>query len=186
MLPKPWKTLSTREVYRNPWMRLREDIAEMPNGRTTLYGVCEFGECVGVLPFVDDDHVVMVRQYRYVQKEDCRWEMPTGGVRTGESLEEAAQRELMEEVGYHAGSLTWINSYYTSKSICEETAHLYVGRELVKVNATPDETEFLETAILPFEKVLQWVSACEIRDSMTVIAVLVAAQQRLATRRASQ
>ena len=53
MPPQPWKTLSTREVYQNKWMRLREDIAEMPNGRTTIYGVCEFGQCVGVLPFVD-------------------------------------------------------------------------------------------------------------------------------------
>jgi ADP-ribose pyrophosphatase len=38
MPPKRWKTLSTRQVYQNPWMRLREDIAEMPNGKTTIYG----------------------------------------------------------------------------------------------------------------------------------------------------
>ena len=100
MPPLPWKTLTTQEIYRNPWMRLREDVAELPNGRTTIYGVCEFGQCVGVLPFVDDEHVVMVRQYRYVQKENSRWEMPTGGVRMGESFEAAAQRELMEEAGY--------------------------------------------------------------------------------------
>ena len=49
MPPQPWKTLSTRDIYRNKWMALHEDIAEMPNGRTTLYGVCEFGQCVGVL-----------------------------------------------------------------------------------------------------------------------------------------
>jgi 8-oxo-dGTP pyrophosphatase MutT (NUDIX family) len=178
MLPKPWQTLSTREVYRNKWMRLREDIAEMPDGRTTLYGVCEFGQCVGVLPFVDHDHVVMVRQYRYVQKENQRWEMPTGGMRAGESPEEAAQRELTEETGYRAGTLTWVNSYFTSKSVCDETAHLYVGRNLAKVSAAPDETEFLETAVLPFDDVLKMVLESEIRDSMTVIAVLLAARRQ--------
>ncbi len=177
MSPNP-KTLSTREVYRNKWMRLREDIAEMPDGRTTLYGVCEFGQCVGVLPYVDDHHVVMVRQYRYVQKENQRWEMPTGGVRAGESPEEAAQRELMEETGYRAGTLTWVNSYLTSKSVCDETAHLYVGRNLAKVSAVPDETEFLETAVLPFDDVLKMVLESEIRDSMTVIAVLLAARRQ--------
>ena len=83
MPPPPWKTLTTREVYRNRWMRLREDIAELPNGRTTIYGVCEFGQCVGVLPFVTPDDVVLVRQYRYVQRENSRWEMPTGGVHPG-------------------------------------------------------------------------------------------------------
>ncbi len=114
MPPEPWKTLQSREVYRNPWMRLREDLAALPNGHTTIYGVCEFGHCVGVLPFVSPEEVVMVRQYRYVQRENSRWEMPTGGVRAGESLEEAAQRELMEEAGYRAGALTWISSYWTS------------------------------------------------------------------------
>src|SRR5439155_17609791 len=135
--PEPWKTLSSREVYRNPWIRVREDLAEMPNGRTTIYGVCELGQCVGVLPFVDDDHVVMVRQYRYVFGENQRWELPTGGVHPGESLEAAAQRELMEEAGYRAGRLTWVNSYFTSKSVCQEVAHLYVGRDLVAVGAQP-------------------------------------------------
>ncbi len=180
MPPQPWKTLSTREVYRNQWMRLREDIAEMPNGRTTIYGVCEFGQCVGVLPFVDEGHVVMVRQYRYPARENHRWEMPTGGVHPAESLEESAQRELMEEVGYRAGVLQWIGSYHTSKSVCEEIAHLYIGRELTPAVAPPDDTEFFERAVLPFESVLQMVIDSEIRDSMTVIAVLHAARLRAA------
>lgn len=178
MPPDPWKTRQTREVYRNNWMRLREDIAELPNGHTTIYGVCEFGQCVGVLPFVTPDEVVMVRQYRYVQRENSRWEMPTGGVRPGEPLETAAQRELMEEVGYRAGTLTWISSYFTSKSICDETAHLYLGQDLEAVAAIPDETEFLEVAVLPFADVLRQVLSSEIRDSMTVIAVLHAARLR--------
>jgi ADP-ribose pyrophosphatase len=105
MPPKAWKTRSSRQIYKNPWTRVREDIAEMPNGKTTIYGVIECGHCVGVLPFLDDNHVVMVRQYRYVFGENHRWEMPTGGVKAGEPLEEAARRELREEVGYDAQEL---------------------------------------------------------------------------------
>jgi len=178
MVPQPWKTLSTREVYKNKWMRLREDIAELPNGHTTIYGVCEFGECVGILPFVDDESVVMVRQYRYVHHENHRWEMPTGGIRPGETPEQAAQRELMEEAGYSASQLTWVSSYHTSKSVCHETAHLYIARGLAAADAAPDDTEFLERAILPFDEVFEMVTASEIRDSMTVIAVLHAARLR--------
>ena len=81
MPPKPWKTLSTRLVYQNPWTKVREDIAEMPNGKTTIYGVIMCSDAVGVLPFVDDDHIALVRQYRYVFEENQRWEMPTGGWR---------------------------------------------------------------------------------------------------------
>lgn len=175
---KPWKTVSSREVYKNPWIRVREDVAQLPNGHTTLYGVCEMGECVGILPFVDDDHVMMVRQYRYVQQENHRWEMPTGGMHSGETREAAAQRELMEEIGYCAGQLNWISSFYSSKSVCDETAHLFIATNLTPAQAPPDKTESFEITTLPFDTVLQWVMSSHIRDSMTVIAVLHAAQLR--------
>jgi len=178
--PQPWKTLSTRTVYQNPWTRVREDIAEMPNGKSTIYGVIECGQCVGVLPFVDTDHLLMVRQYRYVFGENHRWEMPTGGVKEGELLEDAARRELREEVGYDAKVLEPISTYFTSKSIVQEVAHLFIGRDLHLTAALPDETEFLEVKIFPFADVHEMVLTSEIRDSMTVIAVLHAARLRAA------
>jgi ADP-ribose pyrophosphatase len=178
MPPQPWKTLSSQLIYANKWTRLREDVAELPDGRTTIYGVVTFGQCVGVLPFLGADQVVMVRQYRYVQQENHRWEMPTGGMRPDETPEAAAQRELQEEVGYSAGRLEWISTYYTSKSVCDETAHLYLGYDLVPAALPPDETEFFEIAALPFAEVLDLVLKGEIRDGMTVIAVLHAARLR--------
>ena len=149
----------------------------MPNGKTTIYGVIECSDCVGVLPFIDDKHVILVRQYRYVFDENNRWEMPTGGVKPSESLLDAAHRELREEVGYDAAELRHINTYYTSKSIMREIAHLYIGYHLNQVKALADETEFLETEIFSFDDALQMVLESEIRDSMTVIAILHAARQ---------
>jgi len=177
MPPKPWKTLSSRPVYQNPWTRVREDIAEMPNGKTTIYGVVECGQCVGVLPFLDDQRVVLVRQYRYVFGENIRWEMPTGGVKTGETILEAAHRELREESGYDALELNPICIYYPSKSIVQEVAHLFLGRNLIHVQDIPDNTEFFEIETFPFDRVLQMVMNSEIRDSMSVIAILHAARQ---------
>ena len=178
MKPKPWRTLSSRQIYENPWMHLREDLAEMPDGRTTVYGVVTFGDCVGVVPFLGEDYVVLVRQYRYVQGENHRWEIPTGGVHEGETREEAAQRELTEETGYRAGRLLLISSYYTSKSVCDETAHIYIGYDLAPAIARPDETEFLERRAFPFEKALRMVLQCDIKDSMSVIGLLLAARRR--------
>jgi len=177
MTPKPWKTLSSRIVYQNPWTSVREDIAEMPNGKQTVYGVVDIGEAVGVLPFVDDTQVLLVQQYRYVFDENNRWEMPTGGVKTGENLLEAANRELHEETGFDTAQLEHITTYYTSKSVMYEIAHLYIGRHLTHSRAIPDETEFLEVETFSFEEALQMVLKSEIRDSMTVIAVLLAARQ---------
>lgn len=178
MTPKPWKTLSTRVVYENRWMRVREDIAELPNSKRTIYGVVESGDCVGVLPFIDEKHVVLVRQYRYVFGEEHRWEMPSGDVKPGETFEDAARRELGEEVGYDAGVLEPVSTYYTSKSIMAKIGHLYIGRNLSQVKAVPDETEFLEVGIFPFDQVFEMVVSSEIRDSMTVIAVLHAGRMR--------
>jgi ADP-ribose pyrophosphatase len=173
----PWKTVSTKPIYANPWISLREDLVELPNGRTTIYGVVSCAECVGVLPFLDTDTVVLVRQYRYVAGRTT-WEMPTGGVHAGESVEEAAQRELAEEVGYQAGRLTHVSTYHTSKSVMDETAHLFLGEGMVKLELPADETEFIETRPFPFREVVGMVLSGEIVDGMTIIAVLHAARMK--------
>jgi ADP-ribose pyrophosphatase len=170
--------LSSKPIYDNPWMSLREDVAQMPDGRTTIYGVVTFGDCVGVVPFVDDEHVLLVRQYRYVQGENHRWEIPTGGVHAGETLIESAQRELAEEAGCHAGRLTHVSSYYTSKCICDETAHLYIGEELTPAESPPDETEFLERRVFPFGEALRMALEGGIMDSMSVLGLILAARRR--------
>jgi ADP-ribose pyrophosphatase len=174
---RPWKTLSSTPIYRNRWLALREDLVELPDGRTTIYGVVTCGECVGILPFLDPETVLLIRQYRYVAGR-MTWEMPTGGVHAGESLEEAAQRELAEEIGYRAGRLTSISTYHTSKSVLDETAHLFLGEGMERLALPPDETEFIEVRTFPFAEVLRMVLAGEILDSMTIIAVLLAARRR--------
>src|SRR6266404_4570057 len=139
----PWRATSTRPIYRNRWIDVREDIVELPDGHTTVYGVVECSECVGVLPFLDRDTVLLVGQYRYVAK-GFFWEMPTGGQDAGETRLQAAQRELAEEAGYEAG----------------------------------DHTEFMERRAFPFAEVLAMVARGEIKDAMTIIAVLHAARRR--------
>ncbi|HET9488163.1 MAG TPA: NUDIX hydrolase [Methylomirabilota bacterium] len=174
---EPWRTLDSRPIYANKWLSLREDRVEMPDGRTTTYGVVTTGDCVGVLPFVDADTVLLIRQYRYVARR-VTWEMPTGGVHAGEPLEAAAQRELAEEIGYRAGRLSALCMYHTSKSVIDETAHLYLAEGLTPSPAPPDETEFIDVRPFPFAEALDMVLAGEIVDSMTIIAILLAARRR--------
>lgn len=175
---KPWATLSSRPIYENKWMSLREDIAAMPDGGTTIYGVVTFGHCVGIVPLTAAEEVILVRQYRYVFGEDQRWEIPTGGVEAGEAWEAAAQRELMEEAGVRAAQLTLVSDYYTSKSVCYEIAHIYLGEDLSEASLPPDETEFLEVRRFPLAQALQMVLSSEIRDGMSVVGLLLAARQR--------
>src|SRR5262245_25208934 len=167
----PWTTHTSRMVYENPWMRLREDIAELPDGRTTIYGVVQCKPAVGVLPFLDPDTVVLVGQYRYVFQE-FSWEMPTGGVHPGESVEAAGHRELAEEAGYEAERMEKMCEFHTSKSIMEEVAHIYVAERLRPARREADPTEFLEVRAFPFREAVAMVERSEIKDSMTVVAIL--------------
>ena len=121
-----------------------------------------------MLPFLDGDRVVLVGQYRYVAR-DFYWEIPTGGQHPGETLEEA---------GYEAGRLVKLCDFHTSKSILREVAHLYMATELRPASRPPDHTEFIERRVLPFDEVLAMVERGEIKDSMTVVAVLHAARRR--------
>src|SRR5574342_707349 len=153
----PWRTTSTRPIYRNRWIDVREDI--------------------GVLPFLDRDTVLLVGQYRYVAR-DFFWEIPTGGQHPGETIQEAAQRELAEEAGHEAGRLVKLCDFHTSKSILREVAHLYLAEDLRPAPRPADHTEFIERRAFPFAEVLAMVVRGEIKDAMTIVAVLHAARRR--------
>jgi ADP-ribose pyrophosphatase len=139
--------------------------------------VVECKPAVGVLPFLDDRTVVLVGQYRYVARAFL-WEMPTGGVRPGESEEGAVQRELAEEAGYEAARLDKLCTFHSSKSVVDETAHIYRADGLRAVVRTGDNTEFIEVRAFSFEEVVRMVDASEILDAMTVVAVLHTARRR--------
>lgn len=174
---RPWRRLTSRQVYRNPWIDLSEDEVELPDGRRIEYTVVQLGpgRCVGVLPLTATGGVVLVRQYRYVQ-DGWFWEMPTGGVKPGESLEQAAQRELREEAGVRAAELIPLTHFQTSKSVCREVAHLYVARGLTPDPLPHDDTESFEVREFSAPEAQAMVASAEIQDAMTVVALLFASQ----------
>jgi ADP-ribose pyrophosphatase len=175
-----WRRSGSRTVYESPWTRLREDTINFPNGQESTYSVFELGQCVGVLPLLDDGRVALVRQYRYIGNH-FPWEMPTGNIAAGEPPGAAANRELGEEAGYYAARLEPLGFFRTSKAHCDEVAHLFVAHDLRPVQVAPDATEEIDCGIFPFDDVLAMVLDGRIVDSMTIIAVLRVALARRAT-----
>ena len=175
----PWTTHSTEVAYENPWIRVEHSEVTTPGGSPGVYGVVRFENiAVGVIPIDDEDHTWLVGQYRYTLDE-YSWEMPEGGCPKGESPEDAARRELMEETGLRAASLTpLISGIRLSNSVTDETAVAFLATDLTQGQAQPEDTEDLQVRRVPVEDAIEMVISGEINDSFTVMAF-----QRLALMR---
>jgi 8-oxo-dGTP pyrophosphatase MutT (NUDIX family) len=133
------RQLTTREVYRNAWLRLREDEVEFPNGTTGIYSVIEKRDFVSVVPYADGGFW-LVQQFRYpVGRRE--WEFPQGGWpvgRTGPPAELAAA-ELREETGLRAGTLTHLGRLHAAPGFATQSYDIFLATDL-----TPGPTD-LET-----------------------------------------
>ena len=106
-------------------MNLRVDTVELPGGRKATREVVEHGDVVAIVPLLEGDDVLLVRQYR-LPAEKVLLEVPAGGVDRGESVEAAAQRELGEECGRRAGRLERLGGFYVSPGFCNEFVHVFL------------------------------------------------------------
>lgn len=171
MKSNPWKRLSSREIYRNPWMALREDRVIRPDGKEGIYGVVETRIATAVVALTPEHHVYLVGQYRYTV-DAYSWEVIEGGADPGEAPLEAARRELREEAGLVASKWTRLGpEIHLSNCISSEIGYCYLAEELSETQAEPDGTELLEVRRIPFREALEMAEAGEIKDAMSLIAL---------------
>jgi len=169
----PWTTLSTREGYSNPWIRVREDQVINPNGGRGIYGVVEYkSRAVGVIPVDDEGFTWLVGQWRYCH--GCyEWEIPEGGCPPGEEPAECARRELVEETGIHARMIEpLLMNIQLSNSTTNEVCDIFVARGLDFGTAAPEETEKLEVRRVPLAEAIAMALDGRIRDSVSVLGLL--------------
>jgi 8-oxo-dGTP pyrophosphatase MutT (NUDIX family) len=171
--PNPWKTLSSRETYANPWIRVREDQVRQPSGGTGIYGVVEYkNRAIGVVPVSEDGHTWLVGQWRYCHAS-YEWEIPEGGCPAGEAPEEAARRELLEETGITAQVIEpLLAGIQLSNSTTNEVCDVFVARELSFGESSPEETEVLEVMKVPLRDAFTMARDGRLRDGVTVLALL--------------
>ena len=127
-------------------------------------------EASGIVPFVTDDEILMVKQFRYALGQTTL-EIPAGKLDPGESPEDCAKRELIEETGYETERLELICTYAPALGYSNEIIHLYSGYNLKKVNAKIDEREIDSTERIPLHKLREMVKQGLILDGKTLIAL---------------
>jgi ADP-ribose pyrophosphatase len=168
---KPWTRVGSRTLYQQGHVIIREDRLELPGGRERTYPVMRLGASVGILPFLAEDQVLLVRQYRHVTG-DFSWEVPGGGVLADELPDVAAQRELREEVGYRAARLRRLGGFWPNNSYLDEVIHVYVAEGLTYDPLPPDQDEHLETCAFPLAEAAAMARDDRITCGLTKLAIL--------------
>lgn len=172
----PWQTLSTRQVYDNPWIQVREDQVIRPDGAPGIYGVVDFKNlAIGIVPVDDEGYTWLVGQYRYTLDE-YTWEIPAGGCPPGQTPLETAARELQEEVGLVASRWTSLGPVQTSNSCTSERGEVFLAEGLTLGPSSPEGTEVLQLWRLPLQKALDMAADGRIADASSVIGLWRAAR----------
>lgn len=171
MSENPWQRLSSREIYENPWIKVREDQVIRPDGKPGIYGVVQFqNHAIGVVPVTDEGDTFLVGQYRYALGV-YSWEIPEGGSPLTESPLEGAKRELREETGLTAERWTYLGDLHPSNSVTDEVGAVYLAEGLSFGISAPEGTERLEVRRLPLKEAWEMAMRGEITDSLAIIGL---------------
>ena len=127
-----------------------------------------------ILPAFDDGTIALVRQYRHPTVK-YMLELPAGGLDDRERPEEAAARELEEELGLVAGKLEKLCEFFVSPGFCAEKMWLYLATDLSETAPRPEDDEVIELVRLPIRRALQMITDGEIEDAKTIIGLMLSA-----------
>lgn len=168
----PWKTVESRIVYQNAWLRVREDQVIRPDGGPGIYGVVEIRPSVGVLAFNGRNEVAIVGQWRYTLNR-YSLEIVRGGSAEGETdMLAVARRELREEAGFEARRWEPFGAVDVCNGVSTDVQHLFIARDLTFVGTDQDPFEEIETEWHPFDGVVRMVLDGIITEVCSVAAIL--------------
>jgi len=173
----PWTTLSQKDIYENPWIKLEEHQVINPSGGKGIYGKVHFkNSAIGIIALDENNNTWLVGQHRY-PLDEWSWEIPEGGGPEGQSILESAQRELLEETGLKATSWKEILKAHLSNSVSDEVAYIFLAQNLSEGEHQREETEAdMKVWKLPFAEALDMAMNGKITDSMSVMAILKVAR----------
>lgn len=172
-----WEVLSSQELLRAGFFRLRTDRCKLPDNRIMPhYYVMEFNDWANIVALTDDNQMILVRQYRHAADE-ITLEIPGGGVdvKKAETPEQAAIRELLEETGYAAENVRLVAKHRPNPAMQNNFMHTFIATGCRRVQApTPDPYEDIEVLTLPIPQVMEKVMAGEINHTIVVASLLYA------------
>ncbi|KIL34292.1 ADP-ribose pyrophosphatase [Cohnella kolymensis] len=163
------ETLEVKPIFQGRMISLEVDTVRLPNGETSTREIVRHPGAVAVLALVDNKMLV-VEQFRK-PLDKVQVEIPAGKLDPGEAPETAAVRELEEETGYRARSISHLHSFSTSPGFAEEILHVYFTDDVEKGELKLDEDEFLTCEAITLEQAMEYIRQGRICDAKTLLAV---------------
>jgi ADP-ribose pyrophosphatase len=167
----------TREgIYKGSYLSFERWNVELPDGSRAIREIVVPRNAVAIVPIDKDRQIHLVRHCR-IAVNDILLEIPAGVIDDHESPEQTARRELVEEIGLFPGTLIQLVTYYHAEGYSTGKITVFLGTELEpRESLHPDHNEFLAHITLPFDEVLNWVPQGKIKDSKTLLGVMLARQ----------
>jgi ADP-ribose pyrophosphatase len=164
------KTIERKQIYNGRVVQLRVDTVSLPGGITKKREVVVHPGAAAIVALNENGEVLLVKQYRKAV-ESTTLEIPAGTLEVGESPEECASRELIEETGFQALELDKLVEFYPSPGFSSEVLHVFKASGLKRVSDVEAE---LAIRFVRLEEIVERIRKGEIRDGKTVIGVMMA------------
>ncbi|HTY15699.1 MAG TPA: NUDIX hydrolase [Methanoregulaceae archaeon] len=159
------------EVYRNRRLSVETREIKYPDGRRAEGVLVHPGCAVTILPRCEDSSWLLIRQYRFAI-DSFIFEAPAGTMEPGETPDETAGRELIEETGFEAGTLIGRGFIYTTPGFTDEKIYLFEARDLTPSDRfSQDEDEYIELARFSGPDLLAMCGDGRITDAKTISIV---------------
>ena len=167
---------NSEEIFDGVVLHVQRDTVKLPNGGEAVREVIRHIGAVCVIPVLENNDVVMERQFRY-PLDRVILEIPAGKLDAAdEDRFSAIQRELREETGYTADEWTVLGDFHPAPAYSDEYITMYMARKLRRGNRHLDEDEFLDVCTVPLKDLVEDVMAGKISDANTQVCVLTAAR----------
>jgi len=164
---------NSREVYKNPWIKVREDQVIRPDGKSGIFGVVEICKGVSILPVDDKNYVYLTKEFHYAISE-VDIETVSGGIDGNETPVNAAKRELKEELGIEAKKWIDLGLVNPLTTVVKSSQKLFLAKKLKFGEANPEETEDIKIVKVRLEKATQMVMDSEITHGPSCVLILKA------------
>ncbi|MFO0705374.1 MAG: NUDIX hydrolase [Nitrospira sp.] len=160
----------TKNIYTGRVVTLNVETVQLPNGVTVDLETIRHPGAAAVVPMKDDGTVVLIRQFRHAAGGFI-YEIPAGKLNPGEDPLHCAERELEEEIGYRASSLSLLSSIFTAPGFADEVIHVYKATGLIKGRQQLDRDEVLEVVELSLGDAVKKIEEGTIRDAKTIVGL---------------